>query len=125
MTRTTPRPQVGFLADVDAPNAPTNGAAAQPPLPGLERDLETAVIDGVSMEHVKAFLVRWRDLEAKIADLRADQRDLAEAMKAQGIPTRTATLAFRQLKQRRTIDSTLGVFEACQMLFGPLLEDPA
>jgi hypothetical protein len=115
---TTPRPQVGFLADLEAP-------ATQPALPGLESALETAVIDGIAMENVKAFLLRWLALEAQVADLRAVQRDLAAAMKAQGVPTRTATLAFRQLKQRRTLDSTLGVFAACQELFAPLLAEPA
>jgi uncharacterized protein (UPF0335 family) len=115
------KPTVGLLADVtDTP--PAANGAAQPALPGLERVPD--VVDGVAMARVQWFITRWLDLEAKIKDLRADQKDLAEALKAQGIPVRTATMAYKQLKQRRTMDSTLAVFEACQALFAPLLEDP-
>lgn len=123
MPTTAPRPPVEFLADLDATADPVG--ATQPALPGLERVLETATIDGVALAGVKAFLLRWLALEAQVAELRADQRDLAAAMKAQGVPVRTVTLAYKQLKQRRTMDSTLGVFEACQELFAPLLAEDA
>lgn len=117
MPETSLHPKVGFLTDLDAPHA-----TSQLTLPGLP-DLAARTIDGVAMAHVKAFIMQWLDLEGQIRELRTDQKAIAEAMKAQGVPTRTATMAFRQLKQRRSLDSTLAVFEACQELFAPLLKD--
>ncbi len=117
MSKTTPRSQVGFLADLDPLDVDP-----QPTLPGMS-DLTRQTIDGVVMARVKAFVIQWLSIEAQIQELRADQREIAEVMKAQGVPTRTATMAFKQLKQRRSLDSTLAVFDACQELVAPLLED--
>ncbi len=73
------------------------------------------------MRQVQEFIARWLVLEEQIRELRIEQKDLAEAMKAHGVPTRTATMALKQLRQRRTLDSTVTVFDACCELLRPLV----